>query len=564
MKLAVGSRLLNWFRTYWWVIAPLLFITLYCIPLVTFLLPATESYFGETYQPLRALKFFASKGQDYHKYGPLPNFLLAPTYTLTLANWYILGTFTSPSTDFPYGFENPLRQLSFLILQGRVLFLILALVTFAITLHQFTCITKRTYLIALAFMLLIATNINDLLYSVNTRPDGPMVWFALLSLLIYCKIIFDKLTVKRAFWMSVFASLAITSKALIGPMFLLPYLALGIQQYIHSRKNPEKRSLFWRSIAYTLVAGFGTYLLLNVIYAPSTWYEQMTHWVGGEGTSSAIWGGGLASGELSYTTYLTQIAIAILNNLGPGGTIVILITLILFPFMPGKYWYMLIIPPISVFFLALLPLGYVVDRFYIVFTLALLPFIISQFDSISTRIHRLPLKYIINAAALILLVFNMYWATFAFIRPQGNPQAMIEHDLQNNVNKNTSINILSLHPQVPGKNRLYYLGYNLNTHSLAQIINDSPITRPGIIYANKGQLDFILDAQKYPQRAQMLIKESDLDIGQFTSIQSLGYQLKREVSPTTPIWFKLDFMPIVHDWHTRNTLLVFERINNTF
>ncbi|MCG8524413.1 MAG: hypothetical protein MI744_19595, partial [Pseudomonadales bacterium] len=458
MKIALGSRLLSWFRTYWWIITPLAFITLFCIPLVTFLLPATESYFGETYQPLRALKFFASKGQSYHKYGPLPNFLLAPTYSLTLINWYIQGTFTSPSTDFPYGFHHPLRQLTFLILQGRVLFLILALLTYAITLHQLTCITRRTYLIALAFMFLIATNINDLLYSVNTRPDGPMVWFALLSLVIYCKIIFDKLTVKRAFWMSVFASLAITSKALVGPLFVLPYLALGIQQFMISNKNPEKRSIFWRSIIYTLLAGFGTYLLLNVIYAPSTWYEQMTHWVGGEGISSAIWGGGLESGQLSYPTYLTQIAIAILNNLGPAGTIIMLATLILFPFMPGKYWYMLIIPPISVFFLALLPLGYVVDRFYIVFTLALFPFTITQFDAIVTRIHRLPLKYIITATTLLLLAINMYWAAFAFIRPQGNPQAMIELDLQNNnINQNTSINILSLHPQVPGKNRLHYL-----------------------------------------------------------------------------------------------------------
>lgn len=73
---------------------------------------------GESYQPRRILAFFNSPGQRFHKYGVMPNVLLAPGYALSLGYWNLQGSFADLSEDFPYRFKNPLEQIGFLILLG--------------------------------------------------------------------------------------------------------------------------------------------------------------------------------------------------------------------------------------------------------------------------------------------------------------------------------------------------------------------------------------------------------------------------------------------------------------
>ena len=62
----------------WQVWVPCVLILAIALPNVTFMIPATRDYLEEVYQPLQALKFFKSHGKAFHKYGPMPNFLLAP------------------------------------------------------------------------------------------------------------------------------------------------------------------------------------------------------------------------------------------------------------------------------------------------------------------------------------------------------------------------------------------------------------------------------------------------------------------------------------------------------
>ena len=61
----------------------------------------------ESYQPLQALKFFATHGQAFHKYGPFPNFVLAPFYGVTLAVWHFMGTLKPPLQHLPIRLCKP-------------------------------------------------------------------------------------------------------------------------------------------------------------------------------------------------------------------------------------------------------------------------------------------------------------------------------------------------------------------------------------------------------------------------------------------------------------------------
>ena len=49
---------------------------------------------------MRAVKFLHSRGHPYHKYGPVPNLVLAPGYAAFMAHWTLTGVFTSPSDSF--------------------------------------------------------------------------------------------------------------------------------------------------------------------------------------------------------------------------------------------------------------------------------------------------------------------------------------------------------------------------------------------------------------------------------------------------------------------------------
>src|SRR5262249_32645171 len=108
-----------------WLV-PCCLILAYTSPLLLFQLPNYESVIGEEYQPIKTLKFMATRGQAYEKWGPLENLLLAPGYAATIAYWAARGTFHDPSSTFPYGFRDPIHQLSWLILQGRLVYLLTA------------------------------------------------------------------------------------------------------------------------------------------------------------------------------------------------------------------------------------------------------------------------------------------------------------------------------------------------------------------------------------------------------------------------------------------------------
>ena len=67
---AVWRPTVNRLVSAWPVWGPLLPLLVYVAPFISFMLPSRMDHLGEVYQPLQALKFFATRGTTYHKYGP--------------------------------------------------------------------------------------------------------------------------------------------------------------------------------------------------------------------------------------------------------------------------------------------------------------------------------------------------------------------------------------------------------------------------------------------------------------------------------------------------------------
>ncbi|HEB89436.1 MAG TPA: hypothetical protein ENI85_07690 [Deltaproteobacteria bacterium] len=544
-----------------WTLAPLLVLAFYAWPMLGYMLPGYESLLGENYQPLRALKFYASLGGETHKYGPMPNFVLLPVYGISLAYWWLEGTFTGPSGDFPYGLAHPLEQLSWLIFAGRLLFMLIGLGLYAWLLVALRRMGVSRVAIALAFLTCVGTNYAAAYFLANTRPDGLCYAFVAASMGVYVRILFDGPTLRRGVLLSLLAVFAISSKELAGPVYVLPYLGLGWMLVRRARRTPSTAAEQLRIAGASIAAGVIGYLVLNVVYAPAAWWTRMSHWLGGPGTSKDVWmEGGTAA--LDLATRISLIGNGFLDTLGPGGSILTLIALGAVMIFRPRHSGMLILPFASVLALGLWPLGFPGDRFYGVGTVTLVPVVGLGMDVLWRHLHGRGIRGLAIATSVVLLLSNGVFATWAWHKLEGLPQRVIERSLAAEVPRfEGTLNVLNIHPAVPGKSRLSDQGYRVDGRSLRELVEADPATLPDRIYTDAGSLAFIEYARQSPARAE-LFRSQGFEIDDWPGIEALGYRPLRVIRTGTPGWFPFDWMPAVEWRRRRSPVSVFERVTS--
>jgi hypothetical protein len=549
-----------------WV--PCLILVLLAAPCVTFMIPATQDYVDEIYQPLQALKFFKSHGHAFHKYGPMPNFILAPGYAASIAYWKITGSFSKPSETFPYGFARPFEQMGFLIFQGRLLFLILGVIALAYLGHTLRLVTENKFAIAFALLFCFATNYAVAEQLPSPRPDSPMLAFSALAIAMYLRMLYLGLTVRRGVAFSLFAVFAISSKELAGPLFVLPYLGLiwlawrrGVSG---GADQPGGRRGAERTIRYSFLAGVIAYAMLNIVYAPATWLQRMKFWLVGPGINAEVWGkGGLGSRVVGIIGCL-------FDNFGPGGAIVVAVALIAFIFSKRRKAtsdtpnaVMLALPALSVAVLGLAKLQYPADRFYTILSLALIPVVAKGLDTLfvrsqATHFSGRGLERTLIGSLCVLAALNIWFATFSWHALRGTFEYVAEKHIVAHVDKAQTISLFNTYPWNPGSTRLDELGYHHDSRSIQQIAA-SRSNPPDWIYATNGKLQFLQDARALPARAEMVRKESGFDVATWAGVEGLGYQLDQTVVPQTPAWFPFDWMPAVKEWKQRRQVLIYRR-----
>lgn len=533
--------------------APLLILAILAGPSVTFLLPATQDYLDEIYQPLQALKFFKSKGKAYHKYGPAPNFILAPGYAASLAYWKVTGSFNKPSEDFPYGFKRPFQQMGFMIFQARALFLVIGLVGFAALAHALGRATGRPWAVGLALLFTLATNYAVAIALPTPRPDSAMLGFAALALASYVNILFRGLTAWRAAWMSLLAVVAISSKELAGPMFVLPYLGLIALAWREGDAQPGGGGRATTAVIYSVATGVVAYCLLNIVYAPATWLQRMRFWIGGPGIDAEVWGGGGLRAQVVGTLE------CLLNNLGPGGAIVTITGGIALLVLRPRRWVMLILPAVSVFALGLARIQYPADRFYTIFCLALFPVVACGLAAMIGAAGFARLRPIAAGAFVLLAIVNAWWATFSWHAPRGTFEYVSERHAQAHVAKDRQrVALFNTFPWNKGSTRLDHLGFKVDPRSIQQVAA-RPADRPDWLYSTQGKSMFLEHAKSMPARAQLIKKESGFDVSNWRGVEGIGYALAETIVPSTPGWFAFDWMPAVKEWKQRRAVQVFRR-----
>ncbi len=516
---------------------PLLVILVLAAPSVPFMLPACEDYLDEIYQPLQTLKFFKTKGQAFHKYAPLPNFVLAPGYGVSLGYWRMTGSFAKPSENFPYGFKRPFEQMGFLIFQGRVIFLALSLTCFAYLAHTLRLVTENRLVILFAFLLCIATN-YALVYALpNPKPDAPMLAFSAAAIAVYVRILYLGLTTRRGVMLSLFAVCAVSSKELAGPMFVLPYLGLAWIAW----KQRDAIKPFCISVATGVVA----YALLNIVYAPSTWLKRMKFWIGGAGIDPGVWGGG------GLKHRIVGGLACMLDNLGPAGAIVAVIALTCVLAFRPRRWVMLILPLVSVLILGVGRIQYPADRFFTIVSVAMVPVVAMGLARIAKP------QAAIGALTLATCV-NLWFATFTWNYLHSTFEYVAERHALGHAGHSDTLYLLSTHDRNENSSRFDYLGYHTDARSIQKMAS-SGANLPDWIYATEGELQFMEDARKLPARAKMMKEESNFNVNEWRGVEALGYRLDATLIPQTPRWFVFNWMPAIREWQPRRAVFVYRR-----
>ena len=536
----------HWVRRSAYVWAPLLVLLVLAAPSVPALIPASQDYLDEIYQPLQALKFFKTRGQQFHKYGPLPNFVLAPGYGASLAYWKVTGAFSRPSDSFPYGFKRPLQQIGFLILQGRMLFLVIGVIALATLAQTLRRVTDDPPAVGFALLFCVATNYMLAYELPSPRPDSPMLAFAALALACYVRAIFDGLTVRRGVWMSIWAVFAVSSKELAAPLFVLPYLGL-IALAWREHRDPAARRAALRTVGITIAAGVTAYALVNIVYAPHTWLERMRYWLLGPGIDAGVWGKSSFRGRV----------LCVVDNFGPAGTLVAAVAVAAFVATRPRRWVMLLLPALSVALLGLSRIQYAEDRFYTILCLALFPVVAVGLSELLRRVPRH--RAIAWAALLVLGALNFWYATLTWHALHSNFYYQMERHALAHVPRDQSVYALNEFPYNKGSTRMEWLGYRHDTRSVQQIARQRT-DMPQWIYTTGGKLGFLEDARTSPARAAMLRadKTSPFDIDTWPGLQGMGYRLSERIVPEPPAWYPFKWMPAVKEWEKRKELLVYQ------
>jgi hypothetical protein len=564
----------RWLRRTIWLYLPLLVLTVAALPCISYQLPSYQSHLGEDYQPLDTLKFFHSRGHSFQRYGVFPNFVLAPGYAVSLGYWKLTGDWNHPTDEFPFGLTSPLEQIGFLLWQGRVLFLILGLILLRSYLKLLIRHDSSVPAVALAFACCLGLNPVLALHLANTRPDGIALCLTAVALGLYHRMVHDGMTVRRAFWFSVWAVGALSSKELAAFMFVIPCAVLCARQLlgVHptgttATETSCSRTSIWRRSIPVLVllgTGIGGYLLVNVVYAPEAWWARMQYWLG-PGADKEVFASTDVGTLRATWQFAGRVFNSVLDNLGPAGTPATLVALFAAFLAAPRAALLAALPLFSVTALFLLPLGYAQDRYYLYVALGLVAPTAIGWQAIlriPAGLRQPGVRVSLIAAALIV---NLSYTTFAWLAlPMRAPYMIERHVVREPIQaEGPTVYLLTydVGPQPPGKHRLVSLGVPWDHRSLQEIVDAAPSDRPARIYAHAGALEFINGATTRPSRADYLRETGQFDSTKWPGIEALGYVPVAELVPRTPRAFIWHWMPAVRDLEKLERVIVYQAHN---
>jgi hypothetical protein len=532
---AVRRRRRRWFsraRSSPHVWVPCVLLIVCAAPCIPYLLPSTTDALTDSPEPVKTLKFFYTRGQDVHKWGPMTNFVYGPAYAPLLLYWRLADGLAHPTRHYPYGLTRPHQQMGSMILAARAVTLAAVALAVAGLAYALRRVGNPRALIMVVLVVCLVTP-EMVTAGTGTKPDGLMLALAMGAMAVYVLIVYEGFSLRRSILLSVLATCSISCKELTAPLFVLPYLGLLARGAFQSRHDPASLRRFLRDYAICVMTGVLAYLLLNVAYAPGSWVQRM-HFVLGPLKDPAVW----APPTQTTHAYLMASWAAILRALGYSGTALLAAAALCTVVLRPRHALLLWLPLISHVVIVILTAGYMPDYFMIPLgPLAVLPLVCcgtDAFNRLAASRLRVPCGVAAGSLALLLCAVSLCGCVASIrTRLAANYDEMIEDYLATHAPPDGSVYPFTLYRRNSGSSRLSYLGYHVDDRPLYEIM-ESGNPSPDVIFVPLETVLWMGQFEERPARALMYLDETGFDYRQFHGFESLGYELADEICPTMP------------------------------
>jgi hypothetical protein len=212
--------------------------------------------------PLAELYSVATQSPVFNPQYPLVHYILQAGLVGPFFGWlWLSGDFTSFTTEFPYGLEDPVAALAIMTLLGRMVNLLMGggIVIAAWRFGTILWNARAGLLAAICVMLMYPM----FYYTRTSNVDlGALFWVAI-GLVVFAQYLRDGLTVRRALWLGVFAALATATKDPSYAAFLPLGIALPIRELLRLRREGGDRTVLWKSILAGAGVGAAIYVVLS-------------------------------------------------------------------------------------------------------------------------------------------------------------------------------------------------------------------------------------------------------------------------------------------------------------
>jgi hypothetical protein len=511
-------------RNHYHLLIPAVLILIYAAPLFTALLPSLGDDLTESYEPMKTLTFVYTHGKAFHKWGPLPNFLYAPVYAVFLGYWYLTGTFQKPTDSALSAFSDPFLQIGTLIQAGRLAGFAVCWIAVWVFSRSLARTVQSQRAVCLALVLCAATS-PDLIFSfVATKPDGLMMAFLALALAVYGRILTEGFGRRLGVLLSLAAVGSLSCKEQTAPAFVAMYgwiLFDGI----------GKRGRYWADYATMLMTGIGVYALVNVVYAPSSWWEHIQYWMSGPGKDPGVW----SRPGYSWADYLRDTGNALLFNWGPGGTLAVLGSAVLSLRFRSRLFFAAWVPLLGYVGLMLVSAGYV-QRYFLLpaSVLSVLPVAMAFARAGTERPWSAPMRSAAVMVGAVALAANLWGANLAWAQVLQGAPWITERYVASHFSKQQVISFAYPWTMPPNSTRLSFLGYRVDERPLGELMKHPP-DLPEIVLITREWDDWLKDFKNRPARNAMYLS-TGYSYTPYQGMEPLGYRLKEIVHPAMPLF----------------------------
>lgn len=169
------------------------------------------------------------KPNQWLSYPLLYSFITVAAYAPYMAYLLIVGKFSSPGAEYPFGFADPASALQTLTLIAHMVSAVMGALTVGATYYIGNALSGR--LTAAFYATLTLVSFPLVYYARNGNVDATSLAFVALTVAVLARISMTELSTRRAVWLSIFGGLALAAKESAVGVFLPIPLLLIYWQY---------------------------------------------------------------------------------------------------------------------------------------------------------------------------------------------------------------------------------------------------------------------------------------------------------------------------------------------